>query len=626
MYADNVGRRTAAREQMTRYTGWTLDPTGRGIRTTIGGTTQPIPIAWNMSKSLVGTVISRVGGSQVPRVQFVTSDATWQTRRKGKKLDQFIDALFLAHCQSYDSVHDLCVAILRDACVWGDGVAIVSADERLGKVAFERAYPWEFCVDPRDSRYGAPSQMCRTHPATVRELVAIYPDLEEEIEAAPALTLQDMDSEVWTYTTSTMHHDARIVHDIWLSAEGPDDPGRHIRVLDDSTTLVDEEWEMDSPPLAWIHYDRPMVGLWSGALVDDIAPAEDELNLNLQRISRAIRCTSLNTILVQEGSVDLDKIASTTDAAVVTYTGQVPPQLEAAAVVNPSLVEWIKMQQAACHDLPGISEMAATAEKQPGLNSGVAIRAANGVQSLRYAWLYRQVECWHMQAARLAIAACRRLAEADVDFMASWPGAGFLRQIPWSSIDLDDSQYTMQMHPTGGGKNTPADRMQRAEELLGMGLITPDIYREITSGTQDIEWASDQASRQHELIERYIDQWLDATPEQIASGWIDEEKGQALLPAPIKWLDLPSAITQVAEAYIEAELDGAPDSSRQLMLEWLDLCDAEAKAQQARRAAAEAPPPGAVPPPGGPAPQSPAPTPGGPPGPPQQPPGGTPNG
>lgn len=576
--------RTLARRHLERYHGASLLPANWQYAFQLQ---EDLPLVWNLTRSFVSTVVARVGASSSPKVQFVTSDANWSTRRKAQKLDQFVDALALQAAPPFQSIHELRTALLRDACLFGRGIAQVSADPEAGRVVTERVLPWEYLFDGRDARYNCPSEVARAYPIARHTLQAWFPDRAEDIDAAKDASILDLESELGLVSVPTrVIRDQVQIYEVWVVAAGPDAPGRHIMILDGSLEpLVDEEYTLESPPFAIIYWDHPLIGGWNQSLADETAPLEDEINRSLLRLSDSARRTALNVVYYSGDSVDPKVIEDTADAVAIQYQGQTPPLLQQAQAINPSMVEWLQLLASKAHDITGISEMAATGAREPGLSSGAAVRAVSAQQSQRFAWLWRQIENWQIQWAKLAIAAVRHIADQDESYLVRWPGAGFLKSIKWKEVDLDEDQFIVQIYAVGQEKNTPADRLQRAEELYQSGVISLQSYEAIVNGSQDTKAETRQQSIQRELINSYIEHWLDATDEQMASGMWDEEKQIKLIPPPIKWLQLNDAVLQVALAYLEAELNGAPDANRQLFLDWLEMADAELQQQQQRQMA-----------------------------------------
>lgn len=545
------------------------------------------PLVWNLTRSFVATIVATVGATSDPKVQFVTSDADWSTRRRAQKLDQFADALALVECPPYANVHELRVALLRDAAIFGRGRAQVSANVKRKQVMTQRVMPWEILVDARAARYGVPSEVTRAYPISRWALKAQIEGRDADIDAAKEARSQDLETELGiTSSIARSVGDQVQVYEVWLMAQGEDSKGRHIMVLDDCPEpLIDEEYELEIPPIPTLYWDHPVVGDWNQSLADECAPNEDEINRGLLRLSEAAKRTALNTIFAKSQSIpNKITIEETTDSTVVEFDGNEPPKMERAEPINESMVKWIELLRGVAHDLTGISEMASTGAREPGLTSGAAVRAVSAQQSKRFAWLWKQVEQWQVQWARLAIAATRHIADVDPSFEAKWTGSGFLKSIKWADVDLDEDKYVMQPYPVGASKNTPADRLQRAEELFVGGVISQRSYQAIKEGSLDVPAETREQNLQRELISSYVESWLDATPEQLESGWISEEKRIRLLQPPIKWLNMGDCILQVALSYTEACLNGAPDENKQLFLDWLEMADAILEQQAAKRA------------------------------------------
>ena len=577
--------RQRCRRQIERYYARSLDQrmwsTGYSIA-------DDLPLVWNLTKSLTKTIEARIGAVAEPKLQFVTSDATWTVRRRGQKLDQFLDALALQDAGRFPTVHALRVNRLRDCCLFGVGWAQVDADYDMGRVLTEPCFAWEVMTDSRDARYGHPMTWVRTCTVSKHSLCAWYPESKDVINAARESSDIELEVELGLESRgAVVHSDVVRCFHIWHLAAGPDSPGRHMFLLDDGqAALTDEDWLLNKPPLIPMFWDDPLIGMACLGLADEIAPMEDEINRNVQRMGDAIRRTGMATILAQTGTVDKSQLEETRDSTIIEYEGPVPPQCVNGEPFGPAHVEWINLFYGKTHELTGISEMAAHGQKDPGLNAAVAIRAVSEIQSDRFAPLTHAQENWMILWAELAINAVHMIAEEKQNFEVKWSGGSFLKQLNWKDISLEQDQYVMQIRPVSGNKNEPSDRLQRAEELLGAGLISQQTYLSITQLTLDVHGAADSNTNQRELIDCYIERWLDATDEQLASGKFDESKQIDLVPPPLRWLNMPDAILQVAQAYMKSEIDGAPDAIRQLFIQWLDLAENELESQQARKQAA----------------------------------------
>jgi hypothetical protein len=599
LWRDDTARRQHMLDNVSRYEGIRLrhtDPSayrdGSDLQTDAEN-----PIEWNLCRSLVSTATSDIAAGQQPKVQFVASNADWQTRRKGPKLDAFITGLWSARQEPYADIWELGVQAFRDAAICGIGAIKIESDIQAGRVVHTRVLPWGLLVDPGDGRAGAPKNLTHVYTESRQQLLAWYP------EAAGALALAKVGystddefdglSAIATYTGVETVVESIRCYEWWSLPLGPESKGKHVLAFDGGI-LLEEEWTRDSFPFALIRWDRSFQGWHGHSLIDDISLINDEMNNLLARIARTVRLTSLNIVWSRDGeTVNVNN----EDAANYTYTGPTPPQTECPQPVNPTHLQLLNSYKSSAYELSGVNQQTATAQKQPGIEAASAIRLVSDLQSKRFAVALKAYQSLFVEVARHDISCVRELAEDDKDFSVKWPGNGFLKSINWRAVDLADDMFSIQIASAPSIKGTAADRMQTAQELYGSGQISSDSFLAIRTYL-DLPGELDRTSRQRNVVESYVDAWLDATPEEIESNVNSE--GKPLFRPPIRWMRLEDALLQVADAYLQAEIDGVPDDNRDLFLRWIEMADSEIQKKQARLAALQQPPPappGAPPPP-----------------------------
>lgn len=586
-------------------------------------TTNGNAVRWNLCHSIVATAVAKIAGTQQPKVTCVATNASWRERRKGPKIGQFVGGIWACSQGQFSDSWALGNMIFRDCCLCGIGLAKVWADLENERVAHDRCFPWEVLADPNDARYGDPSQIWHVYPSNTALLIAQYPEHEDAIVNAPrwdtsgdaALNIFDR-----TWSSEDVVKPLR-VFEWWLLPQGKT-KGRHV-VAVDGVCLFEEEWMRKSFPFAVLRYDPAFAGWGAGSLVDEVAPIDDEMNDIISRISRSVRLTSMGTIWVPDGSDVDESTIDNEDCKVYKFSGPEKPQYDSPSPFNPAHVQLISMHQQAAHDLSGVNRQTASAQKQAGIESGEAIRLVSAIQSERLSTAIRAYQQWYVDLARLDIACVRELSDEFPDFAVDWPGSGFLQSIDWSDIALDDDMFVLQLAPVPGIKDTPADRLQTAETLYAANHISQDALTAVRQSF-DTPGELERAAAQHRIIEQYCEGWLDATDEELESGKRslkirrrraaegDDEQGTKwefrevpLFTPPLRFMRLETALVQVADAYLQAEIDGAPDAIKLLFVRWIEMCSDEIDKKVARMKAAQAPPAGppgapAMPPPGAP--------------------------
>lgn len=600
LWTADSARRMRMRQNISRYEGQRLDnlspyayASAKALQTDGPEAEQ---IRWNLCRSLTDTVNAKIAGTQQPKIQFVASNADWSTRRKGPKLDAFVTGLWGCRQEPYADIWELGAAVMRDALICGMGALKVWSDTDAGQVLHERIFPWELLVDPADAKYGRPSHLFHVTTEPKTKLAAYFPECADALKSA-AVGDTDDDTGISTATTLELGRsvvDLVRVYEWWSLPFGPDSPGKHVLAFDGGI-LIEEEWTRDAFPFGILRWSREFQGWHGRSLIDEIAPIDSEMNDIVARVVRTVRLTGMSTCFVHED--DKTTSVSNEDATVVRWSGPTPPTYVNAEPISPTHMSLIEVLKGAAYEFSGVNQMTATAQKQPGIESGAAIRMVADLQSERFSVIWRSYQLLFVEIARHDIACVRELAEQDPKFAIKWPGSGFLQSIPWSTVDLEDDLYVIQLASAPSIKGTPADRLQTAQDLFAAGQLSPDALLAVRTYL-DLPGELDRVSRQRNVIERYIEQWLDATPEQIDSGHLED--GRMLVPPPIPWMKLEDALLQVVDAYMQAELDCAPDAIMDLFLRWISACNTEITKRQQRLAAMQAPPPGLGMPPGAP--------------------------
>lgn len=559
-------------------------------------------VRWNLSRSLVSTATAKIAGGQQPKVSFVASNADWSTRRKGPKLDAFISGLWSTRQEPYSDIWEMGTFAFRDAAVCGLGAVKIWSDIDAGRVIHERVFPWELLVDPQDAKYGSPNNLFHVYSVARATLKALFPESKNALDDAKSGDSDDdtlySNNAVTTYLGSQRVVDTIRCYEWWSLPLGPASPGKHVLAFDGGL-LFEDEWTRDSFPFALIRWDREFQGWHGTSLIEEVASIDDEMNDILGRISRTVRLTSMGICYVNDACEVSGDLITNEDASVIKYSGNSPPNYQSPAPFGSEHIAYLNLLKSAEYELSGINQMSATAQKQPGVTANNAIRTLADLQSERFAVAWKAYQSLFVEVARHDIASVRELAEDDPNFAVKWPGNGFLRTIKWANVDLQDDLYVIQIASAPSIKGTPADRLQTAQELYSAGQMSADALIAVQTYL-DLPGELDKASRQRNVIESYIENWLDASPEEIAANKTSD--GQDLFRPPIRWMRLEDALIQVADAYLQAELDDAPDDVKDLFLRWIELADREIQAKQARMAALQQPPPAPGPamPPGGP--------------------------
>jgi hypothetical protein len=546
-------------------------------------------IHWNTPRAIVQTVTAKIAGRQRPKPSLVVTDADWATKRRAKRLERFAEATLHQPQGPYRDTWELATQAFLDCCVWGTGAIKTYADVVNERIARERVLPWQLLVDPLEAETGNPLNMFHRYRYDKDRLIAEFPQHADAIHMAKV-------DEPTSWGTGLRIARSCTVYEAWRLPLGDKDKGRH-SICIDKRTIHSEEWTREEFPFLIFRWSRHLLGFLATSLIEETLPMAEELNFTIERMREGERKLAAGYLTYEEGSVDEEKLKETKIGALIPHrTGSPPPQVGQPQGYSESTLKWMQLNFDKSYELPGVSQMTASSRKEQGVTAGIALRTIAAMETERFSLAYTMFEQGvAVDLTRHTIDCAREVAKKNKNFAVSWPGSGFLREISWSDADLENAQYSIQTESVSGIANTPADRLQLAQDLYNAGILTPDQFVRVVQFGKDIDGELRGRHVQHQLIERYIEQWLDATPEQEAEGGF-EFKG------PVPWMKLPDAILQIGDAYMQAEMDGAPAWNLDHFVRFIT----DAGERMMKQAAAPVPPPppqpGAGPPPGAPVP------------------------
>jgi hypothetical protein len=551
---------------------------------------------WNVPRALVNAVTAKVAGRQRPKPSLVCSDADWETKRRSKKLERFCEAQLHQRQGQFRNAWELSQRVFIDAAVFGIGLIKIFADIDSKRVSLERWFPWEMLVDPTEALHGEPLNFFTVHAYDADVLVEKFPGKESAIDNA----VEDVDKEFYA-AGQRLAHSVK-VYEAWRLPIG-DKPGVHV-ICTKKGVLLLEEWTRDEPPFVFLRWSPELLGFGSKSLVQEAAPIAREVNYTLERMREAERVISNASLVAEDGSITNDEALSDNRIGIKVFykPGAQPPTVSTPNAFAESTLNWMRMNYDKAFELTGVSQMSASSKKEPGVTAGVALRTIAAMETERFSVIYGSYEQMvAVDIPRHQLACTRELASEHSDFELRWPGSKFLSTITWDQASLDEDMYVMLPYSVAGITHTPADNLQLGQDLYNSGVIGQESLLQII---QYKDTASELARQndQYSVIEKYIESWLDATPES-------QDDGTFRYRAPIPFMNHAAALLQVARAYMVYELEGAPDWNLEFFLRFMQQCDEQIQKIAQRQAALAGASKGAPAPPVGPLSGAPAPTP-----------------
>lgn len=536
---------------------------------------------YNVSRAAVDTGQAEIAARNRPKPMCLTTDADWRTKRKAKRLGRFLEAVLnQPQGARYADSWELGEDIFRDAEIAIGGVVKVTIDVARERIDHTRVPAYEVLVDPVEARDGDPQNWFQHYPMDRETVKARFGNpkgasKEELLRLAAAIEAAGEMSEMNT-EQALAQRTADIIRicEAWHLPPSVDKPGKHV-IATTGGILVEEEYDWPWPPFAFDVWSKEAFGVWGTGLVECGANQHDKINELARNMHERIRLGCTKYIYFRPGSIDIDQ-QKRNDGVVfvpVLDNGGMPQESNTPPVTQAE-IQLLDREYQLYFNVQGVSQMAAEARKEPGLESGVALQTVDNKAAARFLPKSRAYELFFMRLAQLDIRAMRDLAVAKPGYVARFPGKRFLETIPWKDVDMSDDMYTIRVAPVSALSSDPAERLEIVEKLVGMGFISREKYLDLL-GMPDLDHLLAGETAETQWIEKIVDVYLDSEDDDDLA-----ERGGFREPDPYLGNAL-MALTVTAQHYFDAMVNDAPEYNLNLIRRFMRSLQTAVKKQLA---------------------------------------------
>jgi len=521
-----------------------FDYVGLGLRSYAQSSSwaQAVPnrIALNAIASCVDTHVAKIGKNK-PRPFFLTKGGDWKLQRRAKGLNRFSEGIFYEG-KAYREGKK----VLNDADVFGTGcLKVVEVNKRI---RFERTLPWEVLVDDADGKYGSPRQMFQTTAYPREVLMGLYRHDAEKVEAIKNAPKAE---EVGAHRG---FGDMVQVFEAWHLPSSPDaDDGKHMLAIDTCLLSDDTEWTKDHFPFAFMRFSERLVGFYGQGIAERLTGKQVEINRMLRSVSEQMQRKGRGRVFVQIGSKVTPSHLTNGVADLVFYTGQKPIVDNANAVASEEMQQ-IQYLWQMCFEEIGISALSASMQKPSGLDSRVALREYNDIESERFVMNGQGYEDLYLDANRIAISMARDIAMANGgQYLVRVPGKRHVDFVDWKNVNIDADSSEMKCFPVSSLPTNPAAKRQEIQEYINAGWIEPLEGRALME-LPDLERSDNLATARLEDADWLINKALD-----------DEEA-----PALDDFSDAQLVVSRGIATFLYAKQQGAPPEALEALQNLID--------------------------------------------------------
>lgn len=479
LYSMNSAREGKYVRNMNRYMNngvrresvWTMNTAPQAYVTPAQGV-EGTQTQINLIKSCIDSVTSRISQANV-RPFFNPVNGNYDTQDACQTAQHFFD-LWLDEQHAYPKA----VMCFRDAATFDIGVMYVNP---LTK-AISRVAPWEYFIDPAEYYHGAVTR--------VMVIKKYYP---------LASLIADSDSdELKEIFDKDPHAQGEFATYYDLYGGEVFQFFDYHQVIKPQKLTSERYGGLHRRPFVEMFYTKPMRGLYSVSLADDLYPIQRQIDELVRRLDQATRKALLNMIFVPRGSgikasnlengVTAYEYAQGPDGGTVTVA--TPP------AINDQFLRLLEMYMEKAYQLAGISQLSAQSKKPAGLNSGKALETMEDIESDRFNTQLQQFTHFLVDVARVAI---------DV-FPAGDPilpvdiGRGKLK---WGDLRKQRDLFSVQFSAATSLSKDPEEKRNEIQFLMSIGKLeasdVPRLYQ-----LPDLEMAYTLASSAANYVDMII--------------------------------------------------------------------------------------------------------------------------
>jgi len=192
-----------------------------------------------------------------------------------------------------------------------------------------------------------------------------------------------------------------------------------------------------------------------------------ELNKLLRNVELAQRLIAVPRIFIQAGSAISQASMNNTIGGVYKYTGT-PPMFQTPQAMSGEIYEHIRWLIQSGYEKIGISQMSATSQKPAGLESAVAMREYNDIESERFMVVGQRWEEFYLDCAKIVIDMTRDLVKSGGKARAKVVSDNFMKTIDWKDASSKDLTEKMIYSILENGSYIPPEPQMNLDEALSM--------------------------------------------------------------------------------------------------------------------------------------------------------------
>jgi hypothetical protein len=522
-------------------------PVGFSYSTPQGYSRREVQATRNVIRSVCDTATALIG-KNLPRPRIVTDGGDWDLQQKAYQLDKFLVGVY-----RQGKVYNTAQTAFRDSTIFGTGAYILRAHEHPEwHVKAHRILINDLIVDEQECAFEpSPNNYYLRHTLPINVALKKWGTDEEKQDAIVAA--MGRSPSAWPGQRN-VPKDHVVIVEAWHVEQ--DGPGIHCAAVD-GCELFCKKWPFSWAPIVVLYWSPPVSGFYGDGVAYRQFGRQKRINYLYRWIQRCQDLIAVPRVWVDATNGPLRVQISNEIGEIVGVRGN-PPVFQTPQAVGQEIYRWLDMLESGGYEDEGISQMSASNQLPPGIESAPAQREYSFKEGQRFAPVSQRWEdAVAIETANKVLALYKeRYKSHDVSPRAKWSSRKLVEQIPWEDVDLDNAQYEIRVEASSLSDLSPSGRLQAAIDISQTGWIPPEEGRRLLMHP-DIERTDKKYNASIEYAE-----W--ASAELLRGRWV----------SPCEYGDLQLQQDTVKSDFQNAEMRGAPEKIKSLQRQFIHECEA----------------------------------------------------
>jgi hypothetical protein len=402
-----------------------------------------------------------------PMPFFVTDASDWLYQRKSRKRQRYVQGVL-----HRDQSQLMGQGMAQQGCIFGTGY-IWCRRTRQGP-RLQRVFSPQVLVDEFEGLYGEPPNFYICETVDRGELIASFPELEDEIRKAPKAEVGGSTGDqvdvfyAWHMAAPGYNPKKDKGNGVGTEAIAISTGAQTGRVL----MRRDYKWK-HWPGIEWRWNPEP-IGYHGSGIPAEGAQTQFDVNAALLLVQKNLMTGGNLKVMTEKSTQILDSQLTNTVGTRINYVGA-PPVFSVPQTIDGAVMGYIEFMAQQFYQNLGIPELYAQGENPGASMSGKSRLVQNQNESRRFVTTQRRYDhAMSIDIAERILESAEDCQDEYGDSEVMYAGLRTMEPVSYKDVIGPRDSFDIQCFSASGLSNTPAGRYEEVQTFVAAGYYSPD--------------------------------------------------------------------------------------------------------------------------------------------------------